>query len=490
VEVKGFEKKEKSTAEMTVLVSPEEFEAAVNKAYLKERGRIAVPGFRKGKAPRKMIENLYGTGVFYEEAIDALCPTALRFGADEQKIRVVGQAGVKDFSVGDDKSLTIEFVVALYPEIAIKGYKGIKAEKPAVHVVKKDVDAELERIRERNARIQAVEREAKEGDIVNIDFEGFTDGKAFDGGKGEKHDLTLGSKTFIPGFEEKLIGVKAGDSVDVDVTFPKDYAPELAGKDAIFKVKVNEVKEKLLPDLDDEFAKDVSEFDTLKEYTADVKKKLVEEREHAAGHEFEDNVMDKLVELVEGDIPDAMVDEQVEETIADYDRNLSSRGMSFQQYMSMMGMDVAGFKQTMRPSAERQLKAQLAFEKIAELEKIEITDERLEEEYAKMAEQYKIKVEDIKAAVDVERLKNELRYDAAHKLVMDSAVAESKAAKEPKEEAAEKPAKKTAPKAKKEAPADEKAEKPAKTAKKAAPKADAEKKPAKKTPSKAKKDEA
>ena len=424
--VKEFEKKEKNTAELTMLITPEEFEDAVNKAYLKNRGRISVPGFRKGKAPRKIIESMYGVGVFYEDAVESLYPEALRIGVEEEKLDTVGRPSILDFQIGEDKSLTIKYLVSLYPEVTLGQYKGIAAPKPTVRVLKKDIDREIERVREQNARIQVVDREAKSGDIANIDFEGFVDGEAFEGGKGENVDLELGAGQFIPGFEDQVIGAKAGDHIEVNVTFPKEYVKELAEKDATFKVTVNEVKEKQLPDLDDEFAKDVSEFDTLEEYSASIKEHLTEERKAEAQRAFEEVVLSRLVDNVQCDIPDAMIDEQVESMISNFRYNLASQGIELEQYFSIMGMDLELFKKDSRPTAEKEIKADLAFEAIAKQEDFQITDEAVEEEYKKMAENYHIEVEAVKKAVDANSVRTGLKIQAARDLVFNSAVAEKK----------------------------------------------------------------
>lgn len=424
--VKEFEKKEKNTAELTVEVSAEEFEAAVNEAYLKVRGRIFIPGFRKGKAPRRMIENIYGVGVFYEDAVELLYPEALQFAVKQEKLDIVGQPSVLDFDISEEKTLTLKYLVSLYPEIKLGKYKGIAAPKPAVRVTKKDVEREIDRVRESNARIQSVEREAKSGDIANIDFEGFIDGTAFDGGKGEHYDLELGMGQFIPGFEDQLIGAKAGEERDVNVTFPKAYAPELAGKDATFKVKVNEVKEKILPEADDEFAKDVSEFDTFEEYSLSIKEKITEQRRGDVKKAFEDVVLSRLVDGAECDVPDAMIDDQVEHMIENFSYSLSAQGMSFEQYMSMMGMDVESFKKETRPTAEKQIILDLALEAIVKEENFEISDDEAEAEYERIAASNGIDVENVKKAVNAESIKQGLRIEAARKLVLDSAVAEKK----------------------------------------------------------------
>ncbi len=432
--VKEFEKKEKSTAELTVVTTPEEFDAAVQKAYIKNRGRINVPGFRKGKAPRRMIESMYGAGVFYEDAVEALAPDALDAGVKEKELEIVGRPSILDFNIGDDKSLTLKFRVSLYPQVNVTQYKGIAAPKMAVRVTKKDVDREIESVREQNARIESVEREAAKGDIVNIDFEGFVDGAAFEGGKGESHDLELGSGQFIPGFEDQLIGARSGDEVDVNVTFPENYAPELASKDATFKVKVNEVKAKELPALDDEFAKDVSEFDTLEEYSASVKEELSERKREESQKAFEDVVLSRLTDNVECDIPDAMVEEHLDSMVNNFRYNLARQGMELEQYFSMMGMSVQSFRQEMRPTAEKQIKLDLAFEFIAKTEDFPVSDEDVEAEYKRLSEEYRMDLDEVKRAVTADSVKTGLKLEKAKKLVLDTAVAEKKEKKADKSE--------------------------------------------------------
>ncbi len=432
--VKEFEKKEKNTAELTVVASPEEFEAAINKAFNKNKSKISLPGFRKGKANRKIVEAMYGESVFYDDAAEELYPTALQFGVEQEKLSTVGRPAVLSVNVEDDKSLTIKFLVSLYPEITIEGYKGISAPKPSVRVLKKDVEREIAKTREQNARIQTVEREAKNGDIVKIDFEGFMDGTAFEGGKGEGYDLELGTGTFIPGFEEQLVGTKAGDKVDVNVTFPEAYAPELAGKDATFKVTVHEVKEKILPELDDEFAKDVSEFDTYDEYFASVKDSITESRKADAEKSFQDVILQRLVDKVEGDIPDAMIEDQVENMLANFRYSLAAQGIELEQYCKMLGTSLDEMKNELRPTAEKEIKADLAFEAIAKKENFEITNEQIEEEYKKMAEQYGMDVESVKKAISPDVVKTNLNIDAAKALVYSEAVAEKKEKKTESEE--------------------------------------------------------
>ncbi len=424
--VKEFEKKEKNTAELTVVAAPEEFDAAVQKAYLKGRGRIQIPGFRKGKAPRKMIEAMYGQGVFYEDAVEALAPEALDAGIKEKELSTVGRPSILDFSIGGDKSLSIKFLVSLYPEVTVEGYRGIEAPKPEVNVTDADVERELQSVRQRNARIETAERPAQNGDIVTIDFEGFMDGVPFEGGKGENHDLELGSGQFIPGFEEQLVGKSAGEECEVNVTFPEAYAPELAGKDATFKVTVHEVKSKELPELDDEFAKDVSEYDTLEEYKASVRDEITEQRRGDAQSAFEDVVLSRLTDKVEGEIPDAMIDDQVEQMMSNFRYNLASQGWEMDQYFQMMGMSAEDFRRNSRPTAEKQIKLDLAYEYIAKTEDFPVSDEDVENEYQRLADQYKMGLDEVKRAITADSVKTGLKLERAKSLVLDTAVVEKK----------------------------------------------------------------
>ena len=435
--VKGLEKKEKNTAELTVEITAEEFEAAVQKAYLKGRGRISIPGFRKGKAPRKMIESIYGAGAFYEDAVDALYPDALNFGVQEEKLDVVGRSSVLDVQFGEEKTCEIKFLVSLYPEVKLGQYKGIAAPKATVRILKKDVDHEIDRIREQNARVETVDREAKNGDIVNINFLGSVDSVPFEGGQSENQDLELGSGNFIPGFEDQIVGHKAGEEFDINVTFPDTYTPELAGKAAVFAIKVNEVKEKQLPELDDEFAKDVSEFDTLEEYAASVKEKLSESRKADAQKAFEDIVLERLVENVECEIPDAMLDEQVDTMLNNFAYQLASQGIPIDTYMEMTGSTTEMMKDQLRPVAEKDLKSELALEAIVKAEKLEPTQEELDAEYERLSGLYGMDIDGIKQAVKEETIKNSICIEAARKLVFASAVVEKKDKKDKAEDKAE-----------------------------------------------------
>ena len=492
--VKNVEKLEKSRVALEIAVGAEEFEAAVAKAYAKTRSRISVPGFRPGKAPRKMIEKLYGAGVFYSDAVDEAFPEAYTKAVESEKLRTIGYPEVE--LVGDvtQDGFTFKATVAVYPEVKLGKYKGVSAEKEEVKVSAEDVNERLGELAERNARLVSVERKAKNGDIAVIDFEGFLDGKPFDGGKGEGHELTLGSGSFIPGFEEQVVGMKAGEEKDIDVTFPADYhASELAGKAAVFHVKCNEVKFKELPKLDDEFAKDVSEFDTIKDLKADVKKQIAAERQRAVDVAFENALLEKVADSVKADIPEILIEEQCRRFLDEFKSRLAAQGIPYEQYAKMAGMDEAKFLADGREPAIKQVKMDLAIAKIIELEKLEATDEDVEAEYKRIADGYGIDVENVKQYISEAEIRSSALNAKAVAVVTESAKAEKKGAAK-KEEQAEAPAEEKKPAAKKpaakktaEKKAEDKAEKPA--AKKAAAKkpADkaaepAEKKPAAKKP--------
>ncbi len=419
----GAEKKEKSTAEIEVKVSAEEFEQAVAKAYLKDRGKITLPGFRKGKAPRKMIESIYGEGVFYETALDEIYPTVLQFAVEQGKLDVVGTPSITDFNVDDDKNVTLKILVDVYPEFELGQYKGLSAVKLSALVGDKEVDDQIETIRNQNARLEEVERPAALGDSANIDFEGFVNGVAFDGGKGEDYDLSLGSGTFIPGFEDQVVGMSAGEEKDINVTFPENYQADLAGKDAVFKVKVNSVREKILPELDDEFAKDVSEFDTLAEYRESVRKDMLERRQADNDEMFANEIFDKLATGVECDIPASMIENEAGNMLDEYRYRMSSSGLDFATYLNILGSTEEQMKETLKPNAEKRIRLDLAIEKIAAAENIEVTDEEVEEQYAQMAKTYNMEADNIKNMISADIVKNQLRMDKARKLVLDSAVA-------------------------------------------------------------------
>ena len=458
--VKSCEKLEKSRVALTIETSAEEFEAAVNKAYLKMRGKINVPGFRVGKAPRKIIEKMYGEEVFYEEAVNIILPDAYEDAVKEQKLDVVGYPEVELESCTKD-GVVFKCTVAVYPEVKLGQYKGLEAPKAEVKVAAADVNARLKEMADRNSRLVSVERAVKKGDTADIDFEGFDNGVAFDGGKGENFDLEIGSGSFVPGFEEQLIGMKAGEEKDIDITFPENYAPELAGKPVVFHVKVNEVKVKEVPAVDDEFAKDVSEFDTLKELKADIKKKMTAERTEAAQRAFEDVLMAKVAEGVEAEIPHEMVELQAERMMEQFKQQLAAQGIPFDQYLKMTGTTEADFgKQADGPAAE-QVKMDLAVEAIIKAEGLEATDEDVENELKNMAEKYGMDLETVKKYLRPEDVKEQVIREKAVKVVADSAVAvapaEEKAELEAEGEIVEKkPAKKPAAKktAKKDAEKD------------------------------------
>jgi len=419
-------KREDGKLSFQVIVDAETFEKAVNQAYLKAKKSIYVPGFRKGKAPRMVIEGMYGEKVFHDDAVESLALDAFRAGADEAKDRTVGDPEITAYNVDDDKVLSIDFEVALYPEVTLGQYKGIEAEKDSDKVLAADVNQELESVRKRNARIVTVDRKAKMGDTVNLDYDGYKDGVRFDGGKAEGHDLVLGSGSFVPGFEEQIVGMAAGDEREIDITFPENYHEGLAGAAVVFKIKVNEVKESQLPALDDEFAKDVSEFDTLKEYKASIKKDLTAQKKAAAETSFRNRVLSKAVENMTVSVPSVMVDERVNTVISDYARNCAMQGLTLQQYFSMMGADEATFRGYIRPNAENEIKSELLLEKVAEVENIQVTPEEIEEEYKKAAETYNMEIEKIKTSVTEDVIERDLKMRKAVDLIADSGIAVDK----------------------------------------------------------------
>ncbi len=448
--VKSCEKLEKSRVALTIEASAEEFEAAVNKAYLKMRGKINVPGFRVGKAPRKIIEKMYGEEVFYEEAVNIILPDAYEDAVKEQKLDVVGYPEVELESCTKD-GVVFKCTVAVYPEVKLGQYKGLEAPKAEVKVAAADVNARLKEMADRNSRLVSVERAVKKGDTADIDFEGFDNGVAFDGGKGENFDLEIGSGSFVPGFEEQLIGMKAGEEKDIDITFPENYTPELAGKPVVFHVKVNEVKVKEVPAVDDEFAKDVSEFDTLKELKADIKKKMTAERTEAAQRAFEDVLMAKVAEGVEAEIPHEMVELQAERMMEQFKQQLAAQGIPFDQYLKMTGTTEADFRKQADGPAAEQVKMDLAVEAIIKAEGLEATDEDVENELKHVAEKYGMDLETVKKYLRPEDVKEQVIREKAVKVVADSAVAvapaEEKAELEAEGEVVEKkPAKKPAAK--------------------------------------------
>ena len=484
---------ETNVYELEITADAEQFEAAVQKAYLKLRKRITVQGFRKGKAPRALIEKVYGKGVFYEDAFDELYPEVVSAAIDEAKLEIV--ASPYDVEIENIGAEGVEFKlkVVVQPEVKLGKYKGLKAEKKAVKVTADDVKEELERLREQNSRIITVEDRAVEnGDIAVIDFEGFQGGKAFEGGKGENYELTIGSNTFIPGFEEQIIGHNANDEFDVIVTFPEAYgSEELAGKEAVFKIKLHEIKKKELPELDNDFAIDVSEFDTLDELKKSIKEDIKKRREQNAEIDFTNDLLDQVAEGIKAEIPEAMIDRQIDSDIDDFSYRLQMQGLSKDMYLQYTGMDESAFRGSFKEKAEKEVKLNLALEKIVEAEKIEATEDAIEAEYKKLADTYNMDVEQIKKALPVENIKDDIVRATAIDIIKESAVDKKPAAKKTADkaeaEAEEKPAaKKTAAKkpAEKKAPAKKPAaeKKPASEEKKpAAKKAPAKKSAAKKT---------
>lgn len=447
--LKSANKTETNIYTLEVSVSGEDFNKAILQAYNKQKNKIQLPGFRKGKAPLKMIEKFYGEGVFYEDALDIVYPGVVGDAIKEAGIEPVAAPHDLDVTKIGKDGVEMTMKVTVKPEISIDNYKGIKADKGDASVCADDVKKELASMQERNARVVTVDdRKAKKNDIAVIDFEGFVDGVAFDGGKGENYELTLGSGQFIPGFEEQIIGHKTGDEFDVNVTFPTEYTPELAGKEAVFKVVLHEIKMKELPTLDDDFAKDVDdEVDTLAELKKKIKAELSDKKKEDVEKDFESAVLEKVVDLVEGEIPEVMYDNKLEDDVKDYENRLAQQGIPLDTYLQYMGMDRDKFKESMRDNAVKQVKLQLAVEKIAELEKIEATDEEAEAQLKEMADMYQLDVEQVKKWVNIEDVKK----DVVGKKTVDFLVANAKAivAEKPK-----KTTKKAAAKKEEEKPAD------------------------------------
>jgi len=425
LKITGSEKKEKNEVELVIEVGPEELEAAINKAFIKNRNRIAVPGFRKGKAPRKIIEKMYGAEIFLSDALDDILPDVLRFAMKETEYDIVGYPKITDIDVREDKrSAAITLTAALHPEVTIGEYKGLTAPKPDIVIPDSEIDASIATTRERNARMEKVDRPAENGDIAIIDFEGFVNGAAFEGGKGENHELTLGSGAFIPGFEEQVEGMETGERRDIELVFPENYKEGLAGKPVVFKVKLNEVRERILPELDDEFVKDVSEFDTIDEYRADIREKIAKTRQQDIDETFENILMEQIVESMEAEVPDEMVEEQLDLSMKNFSSRISSYGMEPAQYMKMMGVTPEAFRERMRENSEKQVRIQLALGKIAELEGVEVSDEEIEAEYKDASERYGMEIGKFKETVAHDDIMHDLKLRTAAKIVVDSAIVE------------------------------------------------------------------
>ena len=482
--VKNVEKKENNTAAFTVESDAAEFESAVNAAYLKQKGSIYIPGFRKGKAPRQIVEGMYGREVFYQDAMDELAPKAYELGVKEAELRVVGQPKITDVTVTEERTASYTFEVELYPVVTLGQYKGLSAHKDSAEVDDSEVEAELEKVQKRNARKISVDREAQMGDTANIDFDGYLDGERFDGGKAEGFDLVLGSGSFVPGFEEQVVGMKIGEEKDLDITFPDTYVENLAGKAVVFKVKLNALTVDELPELDDDFAQDVSEYDTLEAYKQSLREELAKKHEEANESDFRNLIMKQATDNMTVDVPDSMIREKAEEIVRSYARNfgMNDSEMPFEQLLQMMGIDSESMNQTILPTAEFQVRNEILLDAVIEAEKIENTEEEVDEYLKKVADSVGAAPEVVEQYFGRDYISNELKKEKANDLIFSSAVAEEAEGEAPAEEKkpARKPRKKAEPKAEEqpaegEAPAEEK--KPArKPRKKAEPKA--EEKPA------------
>ena len=429
--LKSSNKVDTNVWELEVSVDGDTFKDAVTKAYLKQRKNITIPGFRKGKAPRAFIEKYYGEGVFYEDALEAIYPDAVASAIEEAKLEPVDTPYDLEIPEMGNDGVTMKFKVTVKPEVELGEYKGLKATKKSTKVTADEVKAELARMQEQNSTVSDVDdRAVKKNDIVVIDFEGFVDGKAFEGGKAEKYELTIGSNQFIPGFEDQIIGHKIGDKCDVNVKFPEDYQADLASKDAVFKIKLHGIKVKEVPALDDEFAKDVSEFDTLDELKKDIKKQLEKRKNDDAENELHNTLLEEVAKGIKAEIPEAMIEKTIDDDVNEYSYRLQSQGLKLETYLKYTGMDMKGFREGFKERAETQVRLNLALEKIIEKEKIEVTEEDIEAEYKKYADAYNMDIDTIKKAVSAESLKPELASRKAIDLIVDSAVVtEEKAAK-------------------------------------------------------------
>ena len=426
--LKNVEKKENNTAAFVVESDAAEFEKAVNDAYRKNRSSISIPGFRKGKAPRAVIEGMYGPEVFYQDAMDELAPAAYEFGLKESGLKTVGAPSISDVNITDDRAVAYTFSVSVYPEVTLGQYKGIEALKPSADVTDEDVDAELNATRKRNARmIDIDDRPARMGDTADIDFDGYLNGERFDGGKAEGHKLELGSNSFVPGFEDQVVGMKVGEEKDINITFPEDYVPELAGKDVVFKVKLNSLTMPELPELDDEFAKDVSEFDTLDEYKASIRENLTKTRAERAEAAFKDAVMFQAAENITADIPEVMIEEKEEDILRNYagQFGLRDRSVSLDEIKKMMGINDEIMEKSIRPAALSQVKTDLLLDAVMEAEELADTDEAFEAYVSKTAAEVGATAEQLKQYFGEDFMRHEFRKELATNLIVDSAVAKA-----------------------------------------------------------------
>ncbi len=420
--VKSIEKNG-NQATVVVEIDKDLMEKGVNAAYMKARKQIMIPGFRKGKAPRKMIESMYGAHVFYEDGLDEIFPEIYQFAIVEQELKAIGRPSLTDMQISEDNIVTLTLTTEVYPEVTLGQYKGLEVEKAAAEVTDAQVNAELDRMAQNVASTETVERAAEMGDTANIDFEGFDNGVPFDGGKGDNFDLKLGSGQFVPGFEEQIVGMTAGEEKDIDITFPENYHAELAGKPVVFHVKLNKVTVTSVPALDDEFAKDVSEFDTLDELKADIRAKALENAAKQADSAFEQAAVEKAAELTTVDMPAALIETELDNQMDRFGYQLQMSGYSMEQYAKMMGGDVSTMRSAFRPAAEKQAKINVTLEKIIEVEGITVTDEELEAEFEALAKQYELEIEKIKTMVPAEEISTNLKTRKAAKLIVDNAVA-------------------------------------------------------------------
>ena len=418
-------------ATVVVEIDKELMESGVNKAYLKARKNIMVPGFRKGKATRKMIESMYGAHVFYEDGLEEIFPEIYDFAiAHQEGFKAVGRPNLTDMQISDDNIVTLTLTTEIYPEVTLGQYKGLEVEKAQVTVTDEQVQAELDQMAQNVAAIETVDGPAKLGDTANIDFEGFDNGVPFEGGKGENHDLKLGSGSFVPGFEEQIVGMSAGEEKDIDITFPQDYHKDLAGKAVVFHVKVNKVTETIVPEMDDEFAKDVSEFDTLEALKADIRAKALERAEKTAQTNFETACVDKAAENTTVDLPNALIERELDTQMERFAYQLQMGGYSMEQYAKMMGGDVSTMRNAFRPSAEKQAKVSVTLEKIAEVENVAVTDEEIAAEIESLAKQYEMEADKVKEMVPAAELTESLKTRKAVQIIVDSAVAVAPKAEE------------------------------------------------------------
>ncbi len=431
--VKSIEKNG-NQATVVVEIDKELMESGVNKAYLKARKNIMIPGFRKGKAPRKMIESMYGAHVFYEDGLEEIFPEIYKYAIADQDLKAIGRPSLTDMDISEDNVVTLTLTTDTYPEVTLGDYKGLEVEKAEATVTDAQVDAELDRMAQNVASTETVERAAEMGDTANIDFEGFDNGVPFNGGKGENFDLKLGSGSFVPGFEEQVVGMSAGEEKDIDITFPEDYHAELAGKAVVFHVKCNKVTTTNVPAIDDEFAKDVSEFETLEELKTDIRAKALEKAQKQNDSAYEQAAVDKAAENTTVDMPNALIEAELDTQMERFAYQLQMSGYSVEQYAKMMGGDLSTMRNAFRPAAEKQAKINVTLEKIAEVEGIEVTDEDMTAEFESLAKQYSLEVDKVKEMVPTEEINASLKIRKAVKVIVDNAVAVAPKAEEKTEE--------------------------------------------------------